>query len=271
MSTKRKRESTVLTKSKEFREQTTTTSSTIPIVRGNSLPSNSSISVNGNILPKLPSDHDEWILSDKQILINLAYSLQIKNHLDGVADEPVQPPPHRNPRTNLELQQIFKKEKETFDLKAASAWQFIVDISYETPVQEIIIAFEETRDISAAWQAIIDHYERHLCGSRRQILEKILNSVSPDPKLTDIKLMFRGLVNKINRIATALNQLPAQIRLTLDEDSKLAKLQDAMLNRSNGQFEAIMLDSTTNVTNYADFIDAVETLIDRDQKNSSMK
>lgn len=234
-------------------------------------PGNSSISVNGKVLPKLPSDKDEWILSYKKIIRNLANTLQINGYLQGYAIEPDQPPVHNNVLTNLQLQKNYREEKEKFDRKAALAWQFIFDISYETPVQEIIIPFEETRDSSAAWQAIIDHYELDLGGSQRQILERKLNSAHPDLKLTDIKLMFRGLVNKINQITTALDQLPAPLRLTLDEHSKLNKLQDAMLNRSSGKFETIMLDSTTNVNNYAAFITAVETLIDRDQKISSMK
>jgi hypothetical protein len=220
-----------------------------------------------NRLPKLPSVKDEWLLSYKKTIENFANTLQILPHLRGLAEAPI--PPAAN--AHRDLHRDFDRKKEKFDKEAAFAWQFLFEISNGTPLQTLLSPFEEIRDSHGAWSSIVEHYETGLVASKRQVYEQKLNLIRSSNTITDLSLLFKNLVTQIEQYCNALGNLPMPQQLIVDNTTKKLKLVDAMVNRSQGKFDAILQDTSTNVEDYVAFQQAVEKKIDQQAMLDAIK
>jgi len=205
---------------------------------------------------KLTLNKADWPLKKKKDLLVQANSLRIIEHLEGTAEAPGEPP-----NNNLSTRRYYDEKENKFKTLSAVAWQFVYEITNETPLQDLIIPFEETRNVSGAWQAIVNYYEVDAGGATRHSLLQRLEHIVPNPNHTDLRLQFNYIVSQVEQIVTALRHLPGTQQLVMDSNSKKHALMKILANNCSGIFDDIMKNPATNVDAYLDYVQAIEKLI----------
>jgi hypothetical protein len=148
-------------------------------------------------LKSLPSKKEIWLTEYKTYIIGKANTYDVYNMLRGQDPEPLKPEGEEFLNFEINKQKFIFDTHERWKKRKNLAWDFISRITADSDLKYLMNKYGDIFDSKAAWEDILDYYDRPKSISQQAHLEKSMSKIKVKTEISDIKLAFNDVINEL--------------------------------------------------------------------------